>query len=114
MTVAETINIISKGISFIPADITYKVPLTDEEYRALVFIAPPPSEWHWVYHQTIADLVRYGADGFIGPYLEVTVAVEDMADDEPAILARELRTFIDGCVKQYTTSYPPQGRFKSG
>lgn len=45
---------------------------------------------------------RYGADGFIGPYLEVTVAVEDMDNDEPAILARELRTFIDKCVATYT------------
>ena len=102
MTVAENINIVSKGINFIPADITYKVPLTDEEYRALVFVAPPPSEWHWVYHQTVADLVRYGADPWIGSYLEVTVAVEDMDNDEPAILARELRTFIDKCVATYT------------
>lgn len=112
MSVAHTITSIAQGISFIPADITYKVPLTDEEYRALIFVAPPPSEWHWVYHQTVADLVRYGADGFIGPYLEVTVAVEDMVDDEPAILARELRTFIDECVATYTNQ-PGSSKGKS-
>lgn len=106
MNAAENINIVSKGINFIPADITYKVPLTDEEYRALIFIAPPPSEWHLVYHETVAELIRYGADGFIGPYLEVTVAVENMDNEEPMILARELRTFIDKCVRQYPSSKP--------
>jgi hypothetical protein len=102
VSAAETFKSVAKGITFIPADITYKVPLTDEEYRALIFVAPPPSEWHWLYHQTVAELIRYGADPWIGSYLEITVAVEDMANEEPAILAAELRAHIDKCVATYT------------
>lgn len=92
----DTITITDQFITFKPFDITYTVPITEEECDAIAHCGKDPALRHLAY-RTRATLLTYWRSPQ-GPYLLIRLSVASMEGDKPAAVATHIRTMLDECV----------------
>lgn len=92
----DTITVTDQNVTFKPFDITYTVPITNEEADAILYHNRDLPLRHLAY-RTKATLVTYWRSPE-GPSLIIRLSVANMAGDQPATVAAHIRTALDECV----------------